>query len=294
MRFEKNRARSGGASSAVAMLKLFMGVAAIGMSMVGTPLGLMPFLAWLAVSPPSEALRAVQSFPRTLLCSVGTLQTLYAYPVAGSQDGFIKIPLLLMAALCVGDLPLSLPVRFHAWWTSLKWVTAVGLMGVLLGYALQTYRSKQRYDSLPSLAMRGAERIHVNAKQAQEYQWLTSNIERYCDVIFGLPNIPSLHFWTRRDPITPLTWDAWILTATAEQQRMTQAALSEHQDACIVYNPELVSVWNSTGRLDVDSLPLVQYIHAEFRTGLEMDGYRLLVRSNRTLKDPSSGSGKTF
>jgi hypothetical protein len=292
IRIERTQAHSQeDASSTVSRLKFLMGAAAIGMAFNGTPLGLIP-LAWLAVRPPSEAVRSVQSFPRTLLCAVAILQTLYAYPIAGSQIQFIKIPLLLMAALCVGDL-LSLPFSPRLRRKSLRWVTAALLVGVLLSYSALIHRLKQRYDSLPSLALRGAERIHVDPRQAQQYQWLTSNIERYCDVIFGLPNIPSLHFWTGRNPVTTLTWDAWILYATTEQQGMTQAALSKHPDACIVYNPDLVVFWNRTGRLDVDSLPLVRYINAEFKTVLERDSYRLLIRNNRSL-DTSTGSHKTF
>jgi hypothetical protein len=291
IRFEREQTRSPeGASSAVSILKVVMGTAAIGLSFIWTPLGLTPFLAWLAVSPPPS----IQSFARTLLCAVGVLQILYAFPVAGSQNEFIKIPLLLMATLCVGDVVASVPSSARAWQKSVAQVTAVLLVAVLLSYAAMIHRSKQRYDSLPSLALKGAERIHLDPKQARQYQWLTANIDRYCDVIFGLPNIPSLHFWTGRQPITTLTWDAWFLVATAEDQRSIQAALSEHRDACIVYNPDLVAFWNRSGILDVDSLPLVQYIHAEFTSAMEMDGFRLLIKNNRSLKDASTGAGKTL
>src|SRR5207248_4217410 len=51
-----------------------------------------PF-AWLVMFTPGEEDRAWQVFPRSLLCMLSVTQTMYAYPVGGSQSLFIQIPL---------------------------------------------------------------------------------------------------------------------------------------------------------------------------------------------------------
>ena len=293
-RFQRNPARSEEhVSLVVSGFKFFFGAAAVGLSLVGSgnaaALGFILPFSWFAIGPPSRKAARRQDFSITLLCTIGILQTLYVYPLAGSQLKFAKIPLVLIAALCAGDLMRSLPLTSRLWRKNVSWVTAAVLVCVTLSYAALIHRSQNGYDSLPSLGLRGANRIHVRERQARQYQWLVSNIQRYCDVIFGLPNIPSLHFWTAKDPVTTLIWNGWILSATTEQQRTIQAALSEHPDACIVSSPELMAFWSGNGELDVGTLPLVRYIHTEFRTALEMDQFRLLVRNGRRLNANERG-----
>ena len=52
-----------------------------------------PF-CWLVLVPASRKWRSRLVFPRTLLCTTAVIQTLYAYPVAGSQILFIRILLI--------------------------------------------------------------------------------------------------------------------------------------------------------------------------------------------------------
>jgi hypothetical protein len=136
---------------------------------------------------------------------------------------------------------------------------------------------------MPSLGLRGAERIHLNEQQAHTYRWLARNIESHCDVIFGLPNMLSLNFWTAKEPLTMFNSDGWILDLMPDQQMTVQNALSSHADACIVYNPDLVAFWNMAGGVDVEALPLVRYIREDFKIAGSSDRYYLLVRKERDL-----------
>jgi hypothetical protein len=243
-----------------------------------------PPFSWLALSSPSEKAPSTQSFARTLLCATALLQILYAYPIAGSQIEFIKVPLLLTAALCVGDAASFLRTSIRLSPGILRATTAVLLATVPLSYLVLIQLSRQRYHSVPSLGLRGAQRIHVEASQADQYRWLTRNVENYCDAIFGLPGLPSLNFWAAKEPLTRFNADAWFLDVdiTPEQQGEIQRALEKRRDACVVYNPDLVAFWNRAREVDVNGMPLVVYIRNNFTTFAEMNHYYLLIRNSRS------------
>ena len=61
-----------------------------------------PF-AWLLLFEPNEEEDSSQAFPRRLLAILTVLQTMYAYPVAGSQASVIQILLVVTVVVCAGD-----------------------------------------------------------------------------------------------------------------------------------------------------------------------------------------------
>jgi len=247
-------------------------------------LGFAPPFCWLGLTAPSEKQRTVQSFPRTLLCAVAILQSLYAYPIAGSQFPFIHVLFIVLVAVCAHDAIVAAPFRAHLTPRLVRGVAAAVLIGVAVAHLGVGYHWRQQYSSLPALGLRGAERIHVDAQQRRSYHWLATNIEKHCDVIFGLPDLLSLTFWTSREPLTTISGDAWILFYTEKQQMVVRNALSKHADACIVYNPELVGFWNRAGKVDVEGLPLVRHIRDSFKVSGNVDSYYLLVRKARDVK----------
>ena len=154
-----------------------------------------PF-CWLVMYAPTKEIQASQSFPRTLLCSVTVIQTLYAYPIAGSQSGFIQIPLIVVAIVCLGD--------FIVWYGSrrpiasspiLRAALALMLFCVPAYYLLIAGTHRKTYNSLMPPDLPGACRIHLAAEQARDYHWLVQNIEANCDIFFGMPDF-CLHIWT--------------------------------------------------------------------------------------------------
>jgi len=135
---------------------------------------------------------------------------------------------------------------------------------------------------LPALNLAGASRIHLNEQQAREYQWLTRSSVNYCDILIGLPNIPSLNFWAGMNPPGRLNIDAWILVLSDKEQLDIELELSKHPNACAIYNPEILAFWNHNRR-DISGLPLVRYIHDEFKPVGSMDNFVFLVRNGRDL-----------
>jgi hypothetical protein len=244
-------------------------------------------LCWLLLYPLPERCDSRLGFLRTLLCTTAVIQTLCAYPVAGSQALFIRILLILVGIVCIDD--------FWLWFASqydlggrhpslLRVAGSVALLCLVLNYAYLGYAQRESYNALPALNLAGASRIHLNDQQAREYQWLTRSSINNCDILIGLPNIPSLNFWAGMNPPGRLNVDAWMLVLSDQEQSEIELELSKHPRACAIYNAEILGFWNRNGR-DMSGLRLVRYIHDEFKPAGSMDNFVLLVRNERDLSE---------
>ena len=243
-----------------------------------------PFV-WLVLYDPSQPETQLSRFPRTLLCSAAVFQTLYAYPIAGSQKDFIQVLMVPVIMIWIGDFFLWRERSDRKPFLSRSFIHATALIllaSIPLAYLGIDYHQRRFYNSIPSLGIGGADRIHLPAKRIRDYHWLVENLKANCDVFVGLPEIPSLHIWTSKDSVAGLYLDAWILSATKAQQTAAIRELSSHPSACAVYNPDLVAFWNR-GKQDVTQLPLVHYIETNFKVAGASDRYFLLVKNERSL-----------
>jgi hypothetical protein len=234
-----------------------------------------PF-AWLVLFNPSDENREAQAFPRAFLCFLTVVQTIYAFPVAGSQNNLIQVLLFTLAAVCAGD---SL-VWLNATGVRSRWLSQLSLAGVAALYLVLCYTRYRNYVHLPSLDLPGAQRVHVTADQRRDFQWLARNIRQSCDAFEGLPGMPSLNFWTGVYPLTGQNMDNWMASFTDSQQKIVMAALERHPRACIVYNPTLVKFWGTKTEA-LESLPLVKFIGENFRTVASSGDYQLMMRKER-------------
>ncbi len=248
---------------------------------------LVPPFCWLVLYGRPENGSESDAFARTLLCVVTVLQTLIAYPIAGSQRSFILVLPIILVMICLGDflqwqlkrLPIIPPFFVRA-------VTPVLLICVAASYVAIINSERKDYGSLPSLQLPGAGRIHLQQRQAQDYRWLVRNLDDHCDVFVGLPELPSLHLWTGKDPLAGLEVDNWMLTASNEQQIAASAALSEHPNACAIRNPGLVDFWTRTNQ-NTDPPPLARYLRENFKVVGSTGQFSLLVRNERKLDTAS-------
>jgi hypothetical protein len=246
------------------------------------PFELVAPFCWLVLYRPENGSESY-AFPRTLLCVVTVLQMLYAYPVAGSQKLFFLVLPIIVLMVCFGDFVVWQQQRMPDIPRALiRAATAVLLLGVAATYLVIAGNERKYYDSLSSLQLRGAGRIHLPAGQAEDYHWLVRNLDDHCDVFVGVPELPSLHIWTEKDPLPSMDMDAWMLTASNQQQIAVSAILSEHPNACAIYNQDLLGFWGQDQR-KLDSLPLVHYLRENFKVVGATGQFSLLVRNQRNL-----------
>jgi hypothetical protein len=249
---------------------------------------------WLVLYGDGGSRDSSNTFLRTLLCVVAVLQSLYAYPIAGSQRFFILVLPIIVVMTYWGDLMSWQQERLSAIPPMLsRAATSMILICVAAFYLAIDLNARADYDSMPSLQLSGAERIHVPLPQALDYRWLVQNLDDHCDIFVGFPELPSLHVWTGKDPLPGMEIDDWMLTASNEQQTAAAAILSEHPNACAFYSPVLTNIWNPTHR-NLDSLPLVHYLHDNFKVVGARGQFYFLVRDGRDLDIASSGVKTPF
>jgi hypothetical protein len=242
-----------------------------------------PFV-WLLLFEPNQANDASQSFPRRLLAIVTALQILYAYPIAGSQAGFIKVLLATTVAVCLGDIIFVLIDSRPGKQDSVKWQRAavtVALAGVAVIQGREVVYRYREYQSMPALDLPGAHLVHVPRAAKAEYTWLVRNLRQQCDSFESLPGLPSLNFWTGIEPLTGINLDAWTASVSPDQQRKVVAAISSHPRACMVYNQTLSDFWNPA-KENLDDLPLVHYIFRNFRPAGRSGDFQIMLRNDRT------------
>jgi hypothetical protein len=243
----------------------------------------LPPLCWIVLFGRSEKDSEPYAFPRTLLCTVTVIQMLYAYPIAGSQFHFVQTLPAIVAMICLGDVLAWQQKRLRTLNPLILRTTAATLLlCVAASYIVIARRARKDYNALPSLQLPSSGRIHLPETQAQDYRWLVRQLDDHCDVFVGFPELPSLHIWTKKDPLDGMQMNDWMLYTSGQQQMAVSAVLSEHPNACAIYNPRLVDFWNRTHQ-DLGQLPLVRYLHENFKIAGTSNQFSFLVRNKRDL-----------
>jgi hypothetical protein len=252
---------------------------------------LLPPFCWLILFGTPDESGTSHAFPRTLLCIVTVLQTLYAYPIAGSQFQFVQVLPVVVAMICLSDYLAWQKKRIRSLSPIIMGsATAILLICIAISYVAIARIARRGYDAVPSLQLPGSVRIHVQAAQAQDYHWLVRELDDNCDVFVGVPELPSLHIWTGKDPLQGMEMDDWLLGTSTQQQLAVSAVLSGHPNACAIYNPDLVKFWDPKGEMEPAS-PLVHYVFANFKVVGRTGQFFFLVRNDRNLSAVSPHCG---
>jgi hypothetical protein len=237
------------------------------------PLGLLPLRdrTWA----PSEL------FPRLFVTALAASQFLQAYPVAGSQLHIANAPVILWAFICIYDGMSGLGALMRIRTTALEPVLGALAAAVVLAAMFHSGSLSWNKPNPPS-RLRGSGILHLPPEIESRYLFLANSIGKNCDVLFGLPQLGSLNFWSGVRTPNGSNLDAWMTGFSSAKQEEILRLLQADPQSCAVYNPKLTQFWGVTA----DQLahePLAQFIIRDMRPVANRDGYEIRVHPNRTV-----------
>jgi len=242
------------------------------------PLGLIP--------PKDRSWQPREYFPRLFVTILAASQSLQAYPVAASQRSIGAAPLLLWGFLCVHDGAggvLTLLRRGSHWFeqhpfpveSAVGGLVAITSVAIMIGLGVWP----ERYPT-PALPLPGAESLHLPRDVENQYESLAANIRANCSMLFTLPGLGSLNFWSGVPTPNGMTLPSWVSALSVEQQEQILHILEADPRSCVVYNEELARVRGATNE-NLGQSPLARYILLDSRKVYEHDGDTIYANPQR-------------
>jgi len=216
-------------------------------------------LAWVAtLMIPSAEVDPPRRFAIVFVTGLAVLQTLHAYPVAGSQVNWATFLLVPVGALSIG---MAWPVAGRVATAAqvavafvVVLIAKVSFGGVIepLNVARATYRANVPF------ALRGADRLRVEPSTVETFRGLTDGIKAHCSAFLTLPGMNSLYLLSGQRPPTGMNATAWMYLFDEPTQQRVVDQVANQDRLCVVRNDELLTVW-SQGR-PIPERPLYRFI----------------------------------
>ena len=229
-------------------------------------------LAWIATQPP-EGEDPAGPYARALLPALAVLETLQAYPIAGTQASMAGFALIPVGALILGD-----GLR------QLAAVRRIGLVGptvvaanVVVVLVLALTAGAAFAGGTPA-GVPGMRQVRLPPGQAADIRAVVAAIHDNCSAFITFPSMSSLYVWTGQDPPTPVRVPIWWLILDTDQQRSVVSQLEGRSRVCVVENNQVLGM-RSMGR-PVPSTPLVDFIGRQFAHQGTYGDYELLTSSS--------------
>lgn len=238
-----------------------------------SPLALTPPLLWVALARPGADRGALGLL---VLAAVAALQTLHAYPIAGTQvvwATFLSIPVggvalaegwrRARATLAEAD------VLDQARGRVAGAALSAGLVTVTVSGAYATHRQLETMYALGvPFGLPGAEEIRVPAEQAALYRLLVQTLSARCRTFVTQPGLNSLYLFTGMEPPTRFNTTVWMLLLSEDQQEQIVDRLAR--------SPSPVCALRRQRR--VFTTPLARYIEERFVTVFRVEFFEFRVR----------------
>jgi len=224
-------------------------------------------LAWIATLGPRDQPLA---YHRLLLPALAVMESLQAYPVAGTQLSIGALLMVPVGAIVLHDGISGLGTR-----GSVR-VAPAALLVATVALALQGFLAGSQFAAGSPSGLPGAESVRMPAQQAAQLRHLVAAIDRDCSSFITFPGMNSLYVWTRQEPPTDLRYGVWWLTPDAADQQATVTQLGTRDRLCVVKNQSIIDFW-AQGR-PVPRQPVVDFIDQNFADGATYGDYQLLVQ----------------
>ena len=268
----------------VVAAKILYGMTAIffGCSLASaSALSFLPAFSWLIViDPESVAIPFAKSFPRMLLAWLAVMETMWAFPVAGSQQSLSTVLPMLLAIVSMCD---GLETLIDSTPRNLGRAAAVATGATVLLIAGLPFTSfytaiDKHYLAGASNCLPGAERLRMPAAQTEEYEILAANLAAASDTFIITDGLNIMYFWTgKRPPSTIVLSHAISWYSDREQYQMIADLAHQHPKACVVIrkpvqDPETYQNFFS-------------YIESDFKPWFRTANAFVFVRNDRELPE---------
>jgi hypothetical protein len=234
---------------------------------------LVPF-CWLLMVPPAGG-QPRQAAARVAGSLIGAVMSLYPFPVAGHQINIGALLPVMMVPILAHDVWAAMPSRAAGGLLEASRLSALAV-AIVLGIGTgATLRSARAYWNDTPLGLRGTSLIRIDPEQAEDLRWVTAQLSS-CGSSYSLPGLLSFAFWTGHALLTTQNINDVLAFIPPERQERIVEALSRTPDLCVVYNPELLRIFDR-GQIRSDP-PLLHFILADFVQVAERHGYVILRR----------------
>lgn len=247
-----------------------------------------PF-AWVAAMGLDGDDDRSRGFARIMICTLGVLGCLEAFPTAGSQIWWSALSMVPVGLLCISDgfaIMGAHPRRVR--WRDLRDVRVLQapigtlLVGALItllvwgnvGELLVAYRGVYRIQTPTRLA--GAAWVRLPEWELNELQSVTTFLKRRCSTFQSLPGMDSFYFFSGETPPTGLNASNWMNLFNPSQNTAILNAMRHIPRLCVLENSELSLFWDEDGPLV--QTPVVRYMEDNFVVVEKVGPYSMLVR----------------
>jgi len=224
-------------------------------------------LAWIATRARRDE---PNQYVRLLLPALAVLESLQAYPVAGTQLSLAALLLIPVGAVVLNDGISGVRARGAARIGSVALIVATAVL------ALDGFLAGSHFAAGSPSGLQGAELVRMPSKQAAQLRQLVAAIDNDCSSFITFPGMNSMYIWTGQEPPSDLRYGVWWLTPDPVDQQGVVQQLEGRSRLCLVKNQTLIDFWTQ-GR-QVPSRPVVNFIDASFMPSATFGDYELLVR----------------
>jgi hypothetical protein len=239
-------------------------------------------LVWVAALAPRDDFDSpTDGYARLLLPALAVIESLQAYPVAGTQLSMASLAVVPVGAIILND-----GIRQLRAWAAARsrprlvraadFVAPAALILNLAASTLWAFPAIASYEAGWPLALPGAEQLRLASQQQVALHSLSTSLGRDCTSFITMPGMPSLYIWTGQKAPALLYDSTWIYLLDDAQQESIVDQIRSLPGMCVVRNQAVVEFW-AEGR-PVPSRPLVDFIDTNFVDGGSYGDYELLVR----------------
>ncbi|MEY2468071.1 MAG: hypothetical protein QOF21_769 [Actinomycetota bacterium] len=189
------------------------------------------------------------SSSRLVLCALGVLLPLQAYPVAGGQRmaGALVFPVIGAIAIIDGLRAVAAAPRVRELGgLRVELITALMVVVALAVSVNGVRHARDRREGTDLLTVAPGSHIRTSYPDAVETEAVTAALDQ-CTTFFSVPGLNSFYFFADKQPPTWQNAGAWQTLFDKSRQANVVRDLRRVDGLCVVRNPKIASMWTTGG-----------------------------------------------